>query len=62
MFKTLTFTTKGGERQVYVTKSTVTEEQLAGGDDRGVVCLCIDESKAEDIAHLLNNQAASCCV
>lgn len=47
------------ERQVYVTEANVTEEQILGGDDTGVVCLLIDESLAELIVARLNGQPAA---
>lgn len=56
---TITIEGSGGDDdhiQDYVVESSVTVEQLMGGDDTGVVCLCLQAGKAETIMELLNTR------
>lgn len=48
-----------GETQFYVTESSVTKQQVLGGDDTGVICLCFTKARADTIALLLNNHHAA---
>lgn len=63
MFKMIELKFDGGDRgtetQVYVTDQSATEKLIRLGDDRGVVCLCIDVSKAELLVQLLNEHQAA---
>lgn len=55
-YKTLSIRVPGpySETQVYIAEESVTEEQVLGGEDDGIVCLCLMPDKAELISALLN--------
>ena len=56
-FKTISISfDEEGARQIYIVESNVSEAQIRGGDETGVICLMIDEAKADLVTTLLNRE------
>lgn len=54
-YKVLQIYIHDAETQTYVVESQVTAQQILGGDDSGVVCLCLMPGMAEVLATRLNS-------